>query len=164
MERSLPAKMVAPETGETLMRAVRPFVVTYKGESVTVDLPGYYPEGDGDGVLVGDDMRNADEALRMLREKLDGVPTPDTIRRVRTKLKLSQRAAGTLLRVGESAFDKYERGLVEPSGPTSILLTMLDRHPELAREIAGARASPTPPPATPRRRRAPSPRGGTPSE
>lgn len=157
IEKSLPSTMVAPETGETLTRATRAFSVTYKGECVTVDLPGYYPEGNGDGVLVGDDMRLADEALRALKEKVDGVPTPETIRRVRTKLKLSQRAAGALLRVGESAFDKYERGLVAPSGPTSLLIEMLDRHPELARELA----PPTPPPAAaPRRRRAPSPRGG----
>jgi hypothetical protein len=43
---------------------VRPFTVTYKGESLVVDLPGYYPNGDGDGVVVGDDMRVVDEALR----------------------------------------------------------------------------------------------------
>jgi len=45
-------------------------------ESLVVDLPGYYPEGEGDGVVVGDDMRVVDEALRILKEKLDGVPTP----------------------------------------------------------------------------------------
>ena len=37
--------------------------------------------------------------------------------------------------MGESAFDKYERGLVEPSGPTSQLLRLLDRHPELVEEL-----------------------------
>jgi hypothetical protein len=44
-DKMLPEMMTAPETGETLARGVRPFVVTYKGESVTVDLPGYYPKG-----------------------------------------------------------------------------------------------------------------------
>ena len=42
--------MTSPETGEALTRDVRPFVVTYKGETITVDLPGYYPAGEGDGV------------------------------------------------------------------------------------------------------------------
>ncbi|WP_456865740.1 type II toxin-antitoxin system MqsA family antitoxin [Bradyrhizobium sp. USDA 4503] len=42
----------------------------------------------------------------------------ETIRKVRTKLGLSQRRAGAVFRGGPSAFDKYERGLVEPSGPT----------------------------------------------
>ncbi|CUX01474.1 type II toxin-antitoxin system MqsA family antitoxin [Rhizobium pusense] len=44
-------------------------------------------------------------------------------------------AAGGILKVDEKAFDKYERGLVEPSGPTSQLLRLLDRHPELVDEL-----------------------------
>jgi HTH-type transcriptional regulator / antitoxin MqsA len=130
-----PNTMVAPDSGEVLTRGLRPFVVSYKGESVTVELPGYYPAGAGDGVHVGDDMAVVDEALRGLKEKIEGLPSPATIRRVRTKLKLSQREAGLLLKVGENAFDKYERGLVEPSGPTSQLLRILDRHPEIIDEL-----------------------------
>ena len=55
-EQVFPVTMISPETGEILTRGSRPFVVDYKGESVTVDLPGYYPEGEGDGVHVGKDM------------------------------------------------------------------------------------------------------------
>lgn len=133
--RTLPDTMTSPETGEILRRDSRPFELGYKGETVTIDLPGYYPEGDGDGGHVGDDMAVADEALRSLKEKIDGIPSPKTIRRLRKKLGLSQREAGTLLKVGESAFDKYERGLIEPSGPTSQLLRLLDRHPELIEDL-----------------------------
>ncbi|WP_246657367.1 type II toxin-antitoxin system MqsA family antitoxin [Methylocystis sp. B8] len=134
-EEPLPETMISPETGETLTRGVRSFRVAYKGESVSVDLPGYYPKGEGDGVHVGEDMAVVDEALRALKEKVDGVPSPATIRRLRAKLRLSQREAGTLFKVGESAFDKYERGLVEPSGPTIQLMALLDRHPELVAEL-----------------------------
>jgi HTH-type transcriptional regulator / antitoxin MqsA len=63
----LPETMISPETGEVLRRGVRPFVVSYGSQSITVDLPGYYPDGEGDGVLVGDDMLPADEALRKLK-------------------------------------------------------------------------------------------------
>jgi len=131
----LPDTMIAPETGEVLTRSVRPFVVSYKGESIPVDLPGYYPAGDGDGVHVGNDMSVVDDALRALKERIERIPSPATIRRVRSKLKLSQREAGALFKVGENAFDKYERGLVEPSGPTSQLLRVLDRHPEIVDEL-----------------------------
>jgi hypothetical protein len=55
---------------------VRPFTVAYKGESVVVDLPGYYPTGDGEGVHLGKDMAIVDQALRGLKEKADGVPSP----------------------------------------------------------------------------------------
>jgi HTH-type transcriptional regulator/antitoxin MqsA len=135
IKRTLPDTMISPETGESLRRDVRPFTVTYKGRSAVVNLPGYYPAGLGDGVLVGDDMQAADGAVRQLKEEIDGIPTPATIRRVRAKLKLSQREAGTLFRVGENAFDKYERGLVEPSGPTIQLMNLLDRHPELVDDL-----------------------------
>lgn len=134
-KQALPETMVSPETGEPLRREVRPFVVVYKGEAVTVALPGYYPVEGDDGVHIGDDMSVVDTALRSLKEKMEGLPSPATIRRVRTKLKLSQREAGHLLKVGENAFDKYERGLVEPSGPTSQLIRILDRHPELIEEL-----------------------------
>ncbi|CAH2397443.1 type II toxin-antitoxin system MqsA family antitoxin [Mesorhizobium ventifaucium] len=129
--------MISPETGETLTRGARPFTVTYKGESMVVDLPGYYPPSGDEGVHVGEDMTVVDAALRILKEKIDGVPAPATIRRVRTKLKLSQREAGSLFKVGvgEYAFDKYERGLIEPSGPTIQLMTLLEKHPELLDEL-----------------------------
>lgn len=127
--------MISPETGETLARGVRPFTVTYKGQSMVVDLPGYYPASEGEGVHVGNDMAVVDAALRLLKEKIDGVPAPATIRRMRTKLGLSQREAGFLFKVGENAFDKYERGLIEPSGPTIQLMTLLEKHPELLDEL-----------------------------
>jgi HTH-type transcriptional regulator / antitoxin MqsA len=131
----LPETMTSPDTGETLRRDARPFAVVYKGASVTVDLPGYYPAGEGDGVHVGKDMRVVDVALRDLRRTVDGLPTPDDIRALRKKLKLTQRDASELFKVGTNAFDKYERGLVAPSGPTVQLMTLLDRHPELVREL-----------------------------
>ncbi len=131
----VPETMPCPETGAPLRRDTRPFVVRYKDLEATVDLPGYYPDGEGESVHVGDDMAVADQALRLLKERADGVPSPTTIRRIRTKLSLSQREAGVLFKVGPAAFDKYERSLVEPSGPTSQLLRILDRHPELLAEL-----------------------------
>jgi HTH-type transcriptional regulator/antitoxin MqsA len=80
-------------------------------------------------------MSVVDDALRELKERIEGIPSPATIRRARNKLKLSQREAGTLFKVGENASDKFERGLVEPSGPTSQSLRVLDRHPEIVDEL-----------------------------
>ena len=134
-ERKLPETMVAPETGETLVRGVGPFMVTYGSLSATVDLPGYYPAGEGDGVHVGEDMAIVDRALHALKEEAGGVPSPATIRRVRDKLKLTRREAGVLFGVGEKAFGQYERGVVQPSGPMIQLMRLLDRHPDLVHEL-----------------------------
>jgi HTH-type transcriptional regulator/antitoxin MqsA len=131
----VPPAMLCPETGQTLHRDTRPFTVRYKAHEIVVDLPGYYPDGDGESVHVGADMAAADDALRLLKEQVDGLPSPSTIRRIRQKLRLSQRAAGDVFRVGTRAFDKYERSIVEPSGPTIQLLRLLDKHPELITEL-----------------------------
>ncbi len=72
--KTLPQTMMSPEAGETLRRAMRPFVVAYEGESVTVDLPGYYPEGEGDGVHVGKDMSVVDDALAPRQRNVDSRP------------------------------------------------------------------------------------------
>jgi HTH-type transcriptional regulator / antitoxin MqsA len=133
----LPDSMPCPETGAMLRRGTRPFDVSYKGLTRTVALPGYYPDGEGESVHIGDDMAVTDLALRELRMQADAIPAPDTIRALRKKLGLSQRAAGELFRVGSNAFDKYERGIVLPSGPTVQLMTLLERHPELAEELEG---------------------------
>ncbi|HEY1933558.1 MAG TPA: type II toxin-antitoxin system MqsA family antitoxin [Acetobacteraceae bacterium] len=137
--QDVPPTMHCPTTGQILCRDTRPFPVRYKGHELTVDLPGYYPDGHGESVHVGADMAAANEALRQLKEQIDGVPSPATIRRIRQKLRLSQRAAGDVFRVGARAFDKYERSLVEPSGPTIQLLRLLDKHPELIAELRTSR-------------------------
>lgn len=72
---------------------------------------------------------------RRLKEQADGIPAPPTIRFLCSKLKLSPCEAGRLFKVGESAFDKYERGLVEPSGPRIQLITLLDGYPELLKDV-----------------------------
>ena len=133
-----PPTMVCPVTGKALSRDARPFTVRYKGHEIVVELPGYYPDGEGESVHVGADMAAADDALRSLKEQVDGLPSPGTIRRIRRKLRLTQRAAGEVFRVGTRAFDKYERSIVEPSGPTIQLLRLLDNHPELIAELRPA--------------------------
>jgi HTH-type transcriptional regulator/antitoxin MqsA len=127
--------MISRETGEVLHRDTRRFTVSYKGQSVDVDLPGYYPDGPGEAVHIGADLQVVDDALRALRQQIDGIPTPAGIRALRKKLKLSQRKAGQLFGVGERAFDKYERGQILPSGPAARLMQLLDRHPELVSEM-----------------------------
>jgi hypothetical protein len=44
LNRVLADTMVSPETGKTLRRDVRPFIVSYKGRTITVDMPGYYSD------------------------------------------------------------------------------------------------------------------------
>lgn len=66
MEDDLPATMVEPD-GTVLTRGVRPFVVRFGGQERVVDLPGYYPAGDGEGVHIGADTDPIYHAMAELK-------------------------------------------------------------------------------------------------
>lgn len=68
LNRVLADPMVSPETGETPRRGVRPFIISYKGRTITVDMPGYYSDTGVGGVHAGDDMAVTDAALQALKE------------------------------------------------------------------------------------------------
>ena len=60
---------VHPETGEILRRDVRPIEFAYKGEKITVDMPGWYPAEGDDGIFTHEDMKISDQALRILKSR-----------------------------------------------------------------------------------------------
>lgn len=123
------------ECGEILVRDVRPFEIHYKGESITVDQPGWYCNGCGEGVLSGADMGKTDRDFLGLKARVDGTLSPDEVRRVRKKLGLTQKQAGLLLGGGPRAFQKYESGEVGASRAMSNLLKLLDAQPGLLQTL-----------------------------
>src|ERR1700722_283342 len=74
---------VDPETGAPLHRDVRPLTLTYKGESITVDMPGWYGDRADEGVHTGDDMKVSDRALNRLKARTEGLLEPEEIKRIR---------------------------------------------------------------------------------
>jgi HTH-type transcriptional regulator/antitoxin MqsA len=58
------------------------------------------------------------------------------IRRIRKKLGLSQAAAARLTGGGHNAFSRYERGEATPLPAVINLFRLLDKHPELLKELA----------------------------
>jgi HTH-type transcriptional regulator / antitoxin MqsA len=57
------------------------------------------------------------------------------IRRIRRKLGLSQVAAARLTGGGHNAFSRYERGEVAPLPAVINLFRLLDKHPELLKDL-----------------------------
>ncbi|WP_233386301.1 hypothetical protein [Methylobacterium sp. C25] len=66
---ALPDTMPSPETGLVLTRGFRRFMVAYKDETLLAALPGYYPDGRGEGVHFRNDMSVVETALRILKER-----------------------------------------------------------------------------------------------
>jgi HTH-type transcriptional regulator / antitoxin MqsA len=126
---------LSPITGKPMVRGVRPLTITYKGRRETIDMPGWYGDESEEGVHTGEDMKVSDAALRRLKIAADHLLLPEEVRRIRVKLKLSQRDAGFVLGGGPNAFQKYESGEILVSRAMANQLRMLDAHPEQVEEL-----------------------------
>ena len=61
---------IHPETGEILHRDIRPMEYTYRGEKITVDMPGWYPDDNSDeAIFTQEDMKIWGDAVRMLKAR-----------------------------------------------------------------------------------------------
>ncbi|HVZ06699.1 type II toxin-antitoxin system MqsA family antitoxin [Rhodopila sp.] len=134
---------VDPETGAPLRRDVRPLTLAYKGQSITVDMPGWYGDKPDEGIFEAEDMKVSDRALNRLKARTEGLLEPEEIRRIRKKLSLTQEAAGELIGGGPRAFQKYETGDLLPSRAISSALVLLDHDPK-ALTVLEARQAKTP--------------------
>lgn len=121
---------VCPETGVPMTRGVRPITLTYKDQSLTFDMPGWYCDQSEESIHTGEDMKVSDRMLNLLKARSEGLLEPDQIRRIRKKLRLSQESAGTLIGGGPRAFQKYESGALLPSRAICSALLLLDHDPE----------------------------------
>jgi HTH-type transcriptional regulator/antitoxin MqsA len=120
---------VCPETGAPMHRAVRPMTLTYKSESLTFDMPGWYCDQSDESIHTGEDMKISDRMLNLLKARSEKLLEPADIRRIRKKLRLSQEEAGLLIGGGPRAFQKYESGDLLPSRAVSSALVLLDHDP-----------------------------------
>ena len=119
-----------PKTGAPMHRGVRPMTLTYKEESITFDMPGWYCDESDESIHTGKDMKVSDRMLNRLKARSEGLLEPEEIRHIRKKLRISQEAAGLLVGGGPRAFQKYESGDLLPSRAVSSALVLLDHDPE----------------------------------
>lgn len=125
-----------PFCGElTYYHQIKLITLYYKKCPIQLEQPGYWCDACLEGVIGGDDRLATQKILQTLRAEIDGILTPDEIKRIREKLKLSQRAAADLFGGGVNAFSRYERG--ETPAPKALcqLLLLLDKHPNLSSEL-----------------------------
>lgn len=120
---------ICPETGRSMERGERALVLTYKDESITVAMPGWYGDGSVEGLHSNEDMKVSDRALNLLKARVEKLLEPPEIKRIRKKLGLTQVEAGELLGGGPRAFQKYESGDALPSRAICTALRLLDKDP-----------------------------------
>ncbi len=120
-----------PVCGGEAQRGAKPLTLTYKDQSITFDMPGWYCGSCDEAIHDGKDMQESDRQLNLLKATADNVLLPAEIRRIRKRLSLSQELAGKVLGGGPNAFNKYETGMIVPSQAVSNLLRVLDAQPDV---------------------------------
>lgn len=132
------ADPVCPETGAPMRRDARPMTLSYKDQSITFDMPGWYCTQSDESIHTGEDMKVSDRMLNLLKARVEGLLAPDEIKRIRKKLGLSQAEAGRIIGGGPRAFQKYEGGDLLPSRAISSALLLLDNDPTALRVLEEA--------------------------
>jgi HTH-type transcriptional regulator/antitoxin MqsA len=114
-----------------MVRDTRPMTISYKGQSMTFDMPGWYCHESGESIHTSEDMKVSNAALKELKRQVENLLKPADVKRIRKHvLGLSQRDAAAILGGGTNAFQKYEAGNGLLSHAMSNLLRVLERHPD----------------------------------
>lgn len=115
------------------------FTITYAGATATIkSLSGWRCDSCGEVEFDAESARRyaaAGDKL-VLQER---TRQSKEIRRIRRKLGLSQIAASRLTGGGHNAFSRYERGEVTPLPAIVNLFRLLDKHPELLKDLVLAK-------------------------
>jgi HTH-type transcriptional regulator/antitoxin MqsA len=123
------------DDGTLLEQGVRDLVFSYKGKTLTVpDIRGWHCPVCGECEFEDGEGKRYSAALDAFAAQVDAEEAA-WIRTTRKKLGLKQAEAGKLFGGGISAFSEYERGKTQPHKSTMVLLRLLDKHPELLKEV-----------------------------
>jgi HTH-type transcriptional regulator/antitoxin MqsA len=134
-------KMKCPVCGAAkLVRDTRDVPFTYKGETtVIVAVTGDYCPACAESVLgMAEARRFGNEVGDFIKQVNASIVDPSFIATVRRKLALDQREAAEIFGGGVNAFSRYENGKTKPPLALVKLLKVLDRHPDLLKEVKAA--------------------------
>jgi len=123
-----------------LARDTRDMPYIYKGESTIISsVTGDFCPACGEAVLEKIESDRIGALMLGFNKQVNAsIVDPTFIANVRKKLALDQREAGEIFGGGVNAFSRYENGKTKPPLALVKLLKVLDRHPDLLKEIRSA--------------------------
>lgn len=116
----------------TLRKGKKLQQLEYRGHSYEYTARGAFCDNCQDGFADHDERE--EKAWAAFRDQVDSEEAAE-LARIRKNLKLTQQQAARLAGGGKNAFSRYERGQAKPVTAVINLFRLLERHPELLKEI-----------------------------
>jgi len=104
----------------------------YKGHTYQAEVHGAFCDKCDEAILVYDASEEA--AWLAFRNQVDRQAASE-LESIRKRLKLTQAQAAKLAGGGKNAFSRYERGQAKPVAAVINLFKLLDKHPDLIKEL-----------------------------
>ena len=104
----------------------------YKGHPYQAQVRGAFCDKCDEAILVYDAVEEA--AWLAFRDQVDRQAASELVS-IRKRLKLTQAQAAKLAGGGKNAFSRYERGQAKPVAAVINLFKLLDKHPDLIKEL-----------------------------
>lgn len=104
----------------------------YKGHPYQARLCGAFCDKCDEAILVHDASEEA--AWLAFRDQVDRQAASELVE-IRKRLRLTQAQAAKLAGGGKNAFSRYERGQAKPVAAVINLFKLLDKHPDLIKEL-----------------------------
>lgn len=104
----------------------------YKGRLFQTQVRGAFCNQCNEGILIHDAAEEA--AWLAFRDQVDRETAIELVN-IRKRLKLTQAQAAKLAGGGKNAFSRYERGQAKPVAAVVNLFKLLDKHPDLIKEL-----------------------------
>ena len=123
-----------------LVHDTRDLPYTYKGETTAIAaVTGDFCPACAESILDAAESNRVMREMRAFSKQVNAaIIDPGFITNVRKKLDLDQREAAEIFGGGINAFSRYENGKTKPPLALVKLLQVLDRHPDLLKEVRTA--------------------------
>ena len=118
----------------TLEQRVKRTQFEYRGRILEYDQEGAWCDTCEEGIVTGKEAAAAESLLNEFMAEVDREEAAE-LGRIRKKLGLTQKEAAMIAGGGHNAFSRYERGEAKPVAAVVNLFRLLDRHPELLKEL-----------------------------
>lgn len=100
--------------------------MSYKNKTLTIEMTGDYCEECEEGFFNDEEQALVTNRILLAKRKADNLLTPENVKRIRIKAKLTQKQAQEIFGGGVNAFSKYERAEITQPRSTDTLLRLLD--------------------------------------